>query len=69
MANFRFLRSHFFLTHPVLIYIYLSAMVQDREGVVCPWHTAFDGLVWEYRAEGDTWQVDDSVTVQCVAFT
>ena len=48
----------------LLIYI-----CQDREGVVCPWHTAFDGLVWEYRAEGDTWQVDDTVTVQCVAFT
>ena len=53
----------------LLFYIYLFAMVQDREGVVCPWHTAFDGLVWEYRAEGDTWQVDPTVTVQCVAFT
>ena len=53
----------------IVIYVYLFAICQDREGVVCPWHTAFDGLVWEYRTEGDTWQVDPTVTVQCGAFT
>jgi len=47
---------------------HLTVKSQDREGIVCPWDKT-GALVWEYKTQDGSWDVDHTITVDCLMTT
>ena len=44
---------------------HLTLKTQDAyDGIVCPWDQS-GGLVWEFRTKSNSWEVDETIKIQC----